>query len=126
MRTTIVTLLLAALALPVPAFADAHVEVSAVFSPDENGLEGQLNVNDATQEQWELLPGIGPSTAKRLVEYREKQKFAAVNQVMRIKGLGKKTFAQIKPYLTLEGKTTLHETAKAKKPSEPEGDATGE
>ena len=106
MRTTIVTLLLAALALPLPAFADAHVEASAVFSPDENGLEGQLNVNDATQEQWELLPGIGPSTAKRLVEYREKQKFAAVNQVMR--------------------KTTLHETAKSTKPSAPAGDATGE
>ncbi len=71
-------------------------------------LEGKLNINAATQDQWELLPGIGPSTAKKLVAYRAKRKFGDILHVMRIKGIGRKTFEQIKPFLVLSGETTLH------------------
>lgn len=71
-------------------------------------LEGKLNVNDASSEQWTLLPGVGPSTADKLVAYQKKHGFKEVIHVMRVKGIGRKTYDKIKPYLTLKGETTLH------------------
>lgn len=71
------------------------------------GLEGQININTATVAELELLPGIGPSIAKRIVDYRKDNPFQQRNQIMRVKGVGQKTFAKIKDFLTVEGETTL-------------------
>ena len=70
-------------------------------------LQGQLNINTATAEQWDLLPGIGPATARKIVAYRQRRPFRSLSHVMRVKGIGRKTFADIRPYLTLTGATTL-------------------
>lgn len=75
-------------------------------------LEGQININTATQEQLELLPGIGPSMAKKIVDYRAAKPFAEPLQVVRIKGIGRKTFEKLKPMLTVKGETTLREVNK--------------
>jgi len=85
-------------ATPYPAFARAVQ------------LQGQLNVNTATAAQWDLLPGIGPSTAAKIVAYRTRRPFRSLSQLMRVKGIGRKTFADIRPYLTLTGETTLSAT----------------
>lgn len=77
-------------------------------------LEGQLNMNTATEKQWELLPGIGPATAKKLVAYRNRQPFKEPMNLMRIKGIGRKTFNACKPFLTVKGETTLHVVGKTK------------
>ena len=88
-------------------------ELPSLESADQVGvaaavdLEGQLNVNTASAEQLELLPGIGPAIAQRIVTYRDKRPFKALNHVMRVKGIGNKTYAKIKPYLSLEGDNTL-------------------
>lgn len=91
------------LAAPTVAGARAGSAV-ALLKP---AVEGQLNINTATAAQWALLPGIGPATAEKLVAYRERHPFRRVSQVMRIKGVGQKTFAAIRPFLTLQGETTL-------------------
>lgn len=70
-------------------------------------LEGQININTASAAELELLPGIGPSIAARIVDYRKDHPFKERNHIMRIKGVGQKTFAKIKDYLTVEGETTL-------------------
>ena len=77
-------------------------------------LEGKLNMNTATEKQWELLPGIGPSTAKKLVAYRNRQPFKEPMNLMRIKGVGRKTFDACKPYLSIKGETTLQVVGKTK------------
>ena len=77
-------------------------------------LEGKINMNTATEKQWELLPGIGPSTAKKIVEYRNRQPFKEPMNLMRIKGVGRKTFNACKPFLTLKGETTLQVVGKTK------------
>jgi competence protein ComEA len=110
-------LVLSFVLVPGVAYADAqptdglavHHAAQTMSALAESGkkLEGKINVNTASAEQWELLPGIGPSTAAKLVDYRNKQKFGDVTHVMRVKGVGRKTFAQIKDYLALEGETTL-------------------
>ncbi|MCB9750321.1 MAG: helix-hairpin-helix domain-containing protein [Myxococcales bacterium] len=70
-------------------------------------LEGTININTATQEQLELLPGVGPSTAMKILAYREKHPFKEVSHILRIKGIGRKTFEKLKPYLAVKGPTTL-------------------
>jgi competence protein ComEA len=87
-----------------PTESDSSSETS---SRSGATLEGQVNINTATMAELELLPGVGPAIAERIVSYRKDNPFKARNQVMRIKGIGDKTFAKIKDYLVVEGDTTL-------------------
>jgi competence protein ComEA len=61
-----------------------------------------LNLNAATEAQLEALPGIGPATATRIVEYRKKNgAFKKVEELMNVKGIGEKSFLKLKPLVTL-------------------------
>jgi competence ComEA-like helix-hairpin-helix protein len=71
-------------------------------------LEGTLNLNTASVDELDLLPGVGPATADKIVRYREKHPFRSVRQLMRVDGIGPKSFDRLKPYLTVEGESTLH------------------
>jgi competence protein ComEA len=70
-------------------------------------LEGQININTASAAELELLPGVGPSIAGRIVSYRAKHPFKQRNNIMRVKGVGPKTFDKIKEFLVVEGDTNL-------------------
>ncbi len=70
-------------------------------------LEGTINVNTASAEQLAMLPGIGPTTAERIVHYRARHPFKKAIHLMRVKGIGRKKFAKVKPYVRVEGETTL-------------------
>ena len=71
---------------------------------------GVVNVNTASAAQLELLPRIGPSVAQRIVEHREENgKFASLEDLMLVRGVGERTFALLKPYVALSGETTLKE-----------------
>lgn len=59
---------------------------------------GPLNLNTATQAQLEELPGVGPSTAKAIIQYREKNgRFRAVEELLDVRGIGPSKFAEIEP-----------------------------
>lgn len=59
-----------------------------------------LNLNQASLSQLQLLPGIGPKTAERIVDYRRTHgRFAEPAQIMDVKGIGPKKFEKLKPYL---------------------------
>ena len=61
-----------------------------------------LNLNAATEAQLEALPGIGPSTATRIVEYRKKNgAFKKVEELMNVKGIGEKSFLKLKGLITV-------------------------
>ncbi len=50
-----------------------------------------------------LLPGIGETRAKQIIEYREKNgTFTTLDEITRISGIGDDTYEQIKIYITLE------------------------
>jgi len=70
-------------------------------------LHGQVNINTATASQLELLPGIGPATAEKILAYRAKYPFKETLHLLRVKGVGRKTFAKIKPFLTVQGPSDL-------------------
>ena len=61
-----------------------------------------INLNSATVEQLEGLPGIGPKTAQLIVEYRQKSGgFKKIEDLMNIKGIGEKSFLKLKPMVTV-------------------------
>ncbi|MCX6640372.1 MAG: helix-hairpin-helix domain-containing protein [bacterium] len=57
-----------------------------------------ININTADQSELESLPGIGPTLAKRIMEFRtERGKFRKVEDLLGVSGIGPKKFEQIKP-----------------------------
>ncbi|MGE5357862.1 MAG: ComEA family DNA-binding protein [Bacteroidales bacterium] len=72
-----------------------------------------INLNTATAEQLDSLPGIGPKVATRIIEYRQKNgPFKKIEDVMNVKGIGEKNFLKIKGRLTVgpAGKPAAPET----------------
>lgn len=52
-----------------------------------------MNINEAKQEDFEQLPGIGPSIAKKIIEYREQNgKFTSIDELQEVKGIGEAKF----------------------------------
>lgn len=67
------------------------------------GVNGKVNINKAAQSDLENLPGIGPSIASRIIEYREQNgKFAKIEDLQNVKGIGDAKFSNIKEYVTVE------------------------
>ncbi len=63
---------------------------------------GTLSLNTATQAQLEELPGVGPVTAGRIIAWREQHgKFARVEELQEIEGIGPKTYADLVPHVGL-------------------------
>jgi competence protein ComEA len=66
-----------------------------------------VNLNTATIQQLEALPGIGPRTAARIIEYREKHgPFKKVEELMNVQGVGEKSFLRIRSQLTVSPPST--------------------
>jgi competence protein ComEA len=60
-----------------------------------------LNLNTATIEQLETLPGVGRKTAERIIEYRTKTGgFKKIEELMNVRGIGEKSFLKIKPLVS--------------------------
>lgn len=56
-----------------------------------------LDLNRATEQEIEALPGIGPVLAGRIVDYRQSRgAFRTIEQLRHVKGIGKKTFERIR------------------------------
>lgn len=68
---------------------------------------GVVNINQASVEQLMLLPRVGESKAKRIVEYRQKSPFKTVLELGRVKGFGMKSLRLLKPFIRIDGPTTL-------------------
>lgn len=65
----------------------------------------KVNINSATVDELVSLPGIGPSYAQRIVEYREKNgPFKKVEDLLNVRGIGEKTFERIRDRITIGGK----------------------
>ncbi len=77
--------------------------VSVIAQKSDPAPAEKINLNAASAEQLESLPGIGPVTAKRIVDYRDKVgKFKRIEEIINIKGIGDKKFERIKDRLTVQ------------------------
>lgn len=61
---------------------------------------GLVNINTASAEELDALPGVGPSTAAAIVEEREANgPFSSADDLMRVSGIGEKKFAKLKDHV---------------------------
>ncbi|MDY0267956.1 ComEA family DNA-binding protein [Trichloromonas sp.] len=76
-------------------FTLSGTEVFAV--PQAATAQKAVNINSATLEQLEALPGVGPVSAQRIIDYREKNgPFKSVEQLVDVKGIGEKSLAKFR------------------------------
>lgn len=65
-----------------------------------------ININTASVTELMQLPKVGQKTAERIVSFRKQHGgFRRIEEIMNVKGIGEKTFAKLKPHLTLGGST---------------------
>ena len=88
--------------------APPGVAASAAGAPVAGAAGGSatatplVNLNSATQADLELLPGIGPVTARSILTFRsENGAFTSVDELLEVSGIGDATLAEIAPFVTL-------------------------
>lgn len=65
--------------------------------------EGKININTATIEELSSLPGIGPSKAGAIIEFREKYGlFESIEDLLYVPGIGESLYSSIKEEIFLE------------------------
>jgi competence protein ComEA len=67
-----------------------------------SGTAGRVNLNSATAAELEELPGVGPVLAQRIIDWRtEHGRFASVDELGEVSGIGEKIFAALQPKVTV-------------------------
>lgn len=81
-----------------PTQTETQTEIEAK-EPTQSSI---INLNTATLEQLDILPGIGPSKAKAIIDYRTKYgDFRSLEQIMEVKGIGPKIFEKMKERISI-------------------------
>ena len=91
-----------ALALPLAAAGSARPPKPA---PKTKVPAHAINLNSASATELMQLPHIGQRTAERIVQFRKEHgAFKRPEELMSVKGIGEKSFAQLRPYLNIAAK----------------------
>lgn len=73
---------------------------------DNNSGEGEskkININSASKEELDSLPGVGEVTAQKILDYREENKeFKSIDEIKNVKGIGENKFNDLKDYICIQ------------------------
>jgi competence protein ComEA len=95
----------------------------AVFSKEvqaeKTELEGVVNLNTASAEELGLIPGVGPARVRNILAYRKAHPFRTVDELARIKGIGRKTVRRWRMHLAVGGPSTAQRVVRPEQPTVP-------
>lgn len=74
---------------------------SQIVTLKDNNSTNLVNINTADSDKLQTLPGIGPSKAKKIIEFREKNQFKKIEELKNVDGIGEKTFESLKSLITI-------------------------
>ncbi|MFH1434938.1 MAG: helix-hairpin-helix domain-containing protein [Pseudomonadota bacterium] len=101
------------------AKAKKKVKIVQMEEPAENGhgdaqpATGVVNVNTASPPELCLLPGIGPKKAQAIIKARSKKPFQSAKDLLRVKGIGRKSLKKLLVHVAVSGATTLKQKVSA-------------
>ncbi len=73
---------------------------SSTSTSDASSSSELININTATAEELDELPGVGPSTAAAIIQDREENgPFTSIEDIMRVSGIGEKKYAKMEAYI---------------------------
>jgi competence protein ComEA len=89
----------------------------SVVSAKKKPPPAPINLNTATSEELQLVPGIGPATADKILQMRKSYgAFKSVDDLLAIRGIGAKRLEKMRKYLTV-GKTTPQKSPPSQQPA---------
>ena len=107
MRLMAAIVLCGALGAPIALFGQEA-------SPTTTGAESRMapvDLNTATLEELQALPGVGPALAMRIVEYRERSGgFERIEELMNVRGVGEVSFLRLRELITVARDTPTRAT----------------
>lgn len=92
---------------PVQPITDPKPQVAPSASPAIRTTKtlaapGSVSLNSATAAELQTLPGVGPATAQKILDFRkENQGFRSIDELRHVKGIGEKKLAAMRKYLKL-------------------------
>jgi len=83
---------------------------------EKTQLEGVVNLNTATPDELRLVPGVGPARVRNILAYRRAHPFRTVDELARIKGIGRKTIRRWRLHLAVGGPSTAQRVLRPDSP----------
>lgn len=112
MKISLVALLVAGVFLPAsppaptPTSPGLPAEAGGpalTVAPQEGDAREPIDVNSASAEELQEVPGIGPAIARRIVEFRQEHgRLERLEDLLHVRGIGSKTLERLRPYLTVD------------------------
>lgn len=84
-----------------------HIIITAqnnqnMISNDSDKNSTLININTATKDQLDSLPGVGPSTAQKIIDYRQEHgTYQSIEDLKQVKGIGEAKFNKLKDKITI-------------------------
>ncbi len=102
--------------------AEVSGEAAEVGAERGAPVRKRIDLNTATLDELTTLKGIGRRKAEAIIAYRSRQRFTRLTQLLKVKGIGKKTLTRLRPFIAISPPSPTATTASS--PSRPPPGAT--